>query len=425
MTTETTLNAVKPVARGWSLKDTIWILSVYGSTVGAGTLFLPVEIGTRGPMVFFMLLLLGFPLSMVPHVLIGRVFMRDHQTADKSLPMFGSCFGAKGRQAIKIYFCIAHFPVTLVYGISLVNALDNLFTAHLHFAAINRGMLSFIVVAFLFLLLSNGRDKVVSTLSALALPFALTVLAIAIILIPGWHLANFTDALKATNTAPAGETIKNLWLTLPLVTFAFCSTPMISPLASYYREEGNGGEQKSVLVIRLAYGLIFFSIVFFVLSCILSIPHDTFVEAKAQNLNVLSVMEGNGGSNLIYYIAPLIAILGMTKSFLGVCLSVAETFTTLTGEVIGAKSEAGWKKAKVIAFLIMFAVSFAVVYVNPDVITLIETVCGPLIAIFLFLIPSWLIYTRKELQTLRGLTAIVVLLGGLLTVSALLYGMFF
>ncbi|MEQ4531072.1 MAG: AAA family ATPase, partial [Mixta sp.] len=130
-------------------------------------------------------------------------------------------------------------------------------------------------------------------------------------------------------------------------------------------------------------------------------------------------------SNLIYYIAPLIAILGMTKSFLGICLSVAETFTTLTGEVIGAKSESGWKKAKVIAFLIMFAVSFAVVYVNPDVITLIETVCGPLIAIFLFLIPAWLIYTRKELQTLRGLTAIVVLLGGLLTVSALLYGMFF
>lgn len=109
MTTETTLNAVKPVARGWSLKDTIWILSVYGSTVGAGTLFLPVEIGTRGPMVFFMLLLLGFPLSMVPHVLIGRVFMRDHQTADKSLPMFGSCFGAKGRQALKSIFVLPIF----------------------------------------------------------------------------------------------------------------------------------------------------------------------------------------------------------------------------------------------------------------------------------------------------------------------------
>lgn len=423
--TETTLDAITSPARSWSFKDTIWTLSVYGATVGAGTLFLPVEIGTRGPMVFFMLLILGFPLSMVPHVLIARVFMRDRQTADKSLPMFGAYFGAKGRQAIKIYFCIAHFPVTLVYGISLVNALDNLFTAHLHFAAINRGLLTFIVVGLLFLLLSNGRDKVVSTLSALALPFALTVLAIAIIQIPGWHLVNFTDALQETHTAPAGETVKNLWLTLPLVTFAFCSTPMISPLASYYREKGNGGEKKSVRVIRLAYGLIFFSIVFFVLSCILSIPHETFVAAKAQNLNVLSVMQGDGGSQLIYYIAPLIAILGMTKSFLGICLSVAETFTTLTGEAIGAKNEAGWKKAKVIAFLSMFAVSFVVVYINPDVITLIETVCGPLIAIFLFLIPAWLIYTRHELRQLRGLTAITVMLGGVLTVSALLYGMFF
>ena len=94
----------------WTLKDTVWMLGIYGATVGAGTLFLPVEIGTRGPLVLFMLLVLAFPLSMVPHVLICRVFMRDHTTADKSLPMFGTFFGARGQQAIRAYFCLAHFP---------------------------------------------------------------------------------------------------------------------------------------------------------------------------------------------------------------------------------------------------------------------------------------------------------------------------
>lgn len=421
MTTENTIEGIKPAPRNGSLKDTIWMLSVYGATVGAGTLFLPVEIGTRGPMVFFMLLLLGFPLSMVPHVLIGRVYMRDHQTVDKTLPMFGSFFGAKGRQAIKIYVCIAHFPVTLVYGISLVNALEDLFTVHLHYGAIDRGLLSFVVVGFLFLILSSGREKVVSTLSVLALPFAFTVLAIAVMQIPGWHLANFTDALKETSNTPLDETAKNLWFTLPLVTFAFCSTPMISPLASYYREKGNGGEKKAVMVIRLGYSLIFFSIVFFVLSCILAIPRDIFITAKTQNLNVLSVMQGDGNSSLIFYIAPLIAILGMTKSFLGICLSVSETFTTLTGEAMGVKDDEGWKKAKIVAFLLMFIASFTVVYANPDVITLIETVCGPLIAIFLFLIPVYLIYSRGALAQLRGVRAIAVLLGGMATLSALLW----
>ena len=85
---------------------------------------------------------------------------------------------------------------------------------------------------------------------------------------------------------------------------------------------------------------------------------------------------------------------------------------------------AGKTKSQLIAFIPMFAVSFAVVYVNPDVINLIETVCGPLIAIFLFLIPAYLIYTRDELHNLRGMATITVILGGLLTVSALIYSMF-
>ncbi|WP_181246209.1 amino acid permease [Siccibacter turicensis] len=425
MTTQKLSGAVMSASPRWSLKDAIWILSVYAATVGAGTLFLPVEIGTRGPMVFFMLLLLGFPLSMVPHVLVGRLFMRDGHTADRNLPMFGAFFGPKGREAIKIYFCVAHFPVTLVFAISLVNALDNLFTERLQMTLLPRGALAVIVPGLLFLVLSKGRDSVVRTLSALALPFALTILAIALVQIPDWELSNVTHALRDTNTAPPGETLKHLWLTLPLVTFAFCSTPMISPLAAWYRERGNGGETKAVLIIRLAYVLIFFSIVFFVLSCILAIPRDTFVMAKAQNLNVLSVMKAGDSADLLFWIAPLIAILGMTKSFLGVCLSVAETCSGLVAGALGASDPRGEARAKRIAYAGMFVLTAGVVYLNPNVVTLIETVCGPLIAIFLFLIPAWLIYTRPQLRELRGPTAITVILGGVLTVSALLYGIVF
>lgn len=76
-----------------------------------------------------------------------------------------------------------------------------------------------------------------------------------------------------------------LWLTLPLITFAFCSTPLISSLPAYYREQNSSGENKAVLVVRLAYTLIIFSIIFFVLSCILSIPHETLVAVKAQRQN--------------------------------------------------------------------------------------------------------------------------------------------
>jgi serine transporter len=240
--------------------------------------------------------------------------------------------------------------------------------------------------------------------------------------IPSWSLANLTSALQETSGSPSGISVKAMWLILPLITFSFCSAPMISPLSSYYLEEGNGGEAKAVRVIRLAYGAIFFSVIFFVLSCVLSMPHEVFAKAKALNLNVLSVMEENGGTNLLFWVAPVIAIIAMTKSFLGVCMPVAETFSALIGTAVGVKNEMGGKWVKTIALAILASVSFAVSYWNPDVLTLIETFCGPLIAIFVFAIPSYLIYTRKELQTLRGGITLTVIIGGILTMSALLYG---
>lgn len=408
----------------WMAKDTIWMMGVYGATVGAGTLFLPVEIGTRGPLVFILLLLLSIPLSMVPHVLICRVFMRDTQSDDRTLPLFGSFFGHKGRQAVKLFFCMAHYPVTIIYAVSLVNALSHFLSDRLHFTGIGRGELTIGVLVLLHLVLGTGRDKVVKTMSALALPFAVAIVLIAATQIPAWNFSNLTQAWQQTHGTSMQSSLKDVWLTLPLIAFSLCSAPLIPALASWYREPGAGGERQSVKVIRRAYVFIIFSIVFFVLSCILSTPRETFLMAKEQNLNVLSVIGGSGGMSAILYIAPFIAIVGMTKSFLGISMPVAETFNSLAAETLKMKRAGSMKRLKLIVSLLMFTVTAISVYLNPDVLNMIETICGPLIAIFLFIIPTYLIFTRVVLKPLRGFISSMVLISGTATVSALLYGIF-
>ncbi|WP_086581256.1 amino acid permease [Enterobacter hormaechei] len=400
MNKATTLSANITTRSNWHWQDNIWTLGLYGTAVGAGTLFLPVEIGTRGPVIFLVMLLLGLPLSLIPHLLLCRVYMREEKNENGTLPIFGSFFSGRGEKLITLFYCVTFFPVTLVYGVALINALSNLLVEHLHITALSRGPLSFIVVAALYVVLSKGRDRVVAIMSALALPFAASVLLIAVSLIPGWHLSNLTDTAAEMNATPLPVTLKNIWLTLPLITFSFCC-------------------EKALFVIRIAYLAIFASILFFVLSCVLGIPHDNFVRAKAENLNVLSVMKGNGDFSLIYHIAPLIAIIGMTKSFLGVGLSVAQTFGQLAASVSGKKASA----SKRLASLALFLLTYGIVYANPDVLSLIEMFCGPLIAVILFLIPAYLIYIRPSLAELRGVTVFLVVLGGLATLSALLWTM--
>lgn len=419
MNSQTTLSGNMTTYRSWRWQDGIWALGLYGTAVGAGTLFLPVEIGIRGPAILLVILLLGLPLSLMPHLLLCRVYLCEQQTTNGTLPVFGSFFSGGSEKLITLFYCVTFFPVTLVYGVALVNALDNLLVEHMHFSALGRGPLSFVVVAALYVVLSRGRDRVVAAMSALALPFAASVLLIAVSLIPDWQLSNLSGTVAEVKATPLMVTLKDVWLTLPLITFSFCCAPMVSPLASYYRERKAEGESRALLVIRVAYMAIFISIIFFVLSCVLGIPHDRFERARAENLNVLSVLGGNSGFSLIYSVAPFIAIIGMTKSFLGVGLSVAETFGQLVASVSGKKAAAGKRAAS----LGLFLLTFGIVYANPDVLTLIETFCGPLIAVILFLIPAYLIYTRTSLAQLRGATVILVMLGGMATLSALLWSM--
>lgn len=78
--------------------------------------------------------------------------------------------------------------------------------------------------------------------------------------------------------------------------------------------------------------------------------------------------------------------------------------------------------SKRLASLALFLLTYGIVYANPDVLSLIEMFCGPLIAVILFLIPAYYIHP-PSLAELRGVTVFLVVLGGLATLSALLWTM--
>lgn len=110
MNKATTLSANITTRSNWHWQDNIWTLGLYGTAVGAGTLFLPVEIGTRGPVIFLVMLLLGLPLSLIPHLLLCRVYMREEKTENGTLPIFGSFFSGRGEKLITLFYCVTFFP---------------------------------------------------------------------------------------------------------------------------------------------------------------------------------------------------------------------------------------------------------------------------------------------------------------------------
>lgn len=398
----------------------IWVLALYGTTVGAGTLFLPVEIGIRGPTIFFAMLILAMPLSLLPHKLLCRVYMIN-SFASSSDKLFSHCIDKKSNFFWTILYFLAFYPVVLVYGISLINTIENYLTSHMHQPAINRAILSFICITVLFSIVSKGRDKVVRTMGILALPFALSIMTIAVAMIPQWDLSLLTQQLQQLDKNTLRISLKELWLSLPLITFSFGCAPIILPLASYYQQKKEEGKRQALKIINVAYVAIFISILFFVLSCVACIPRSNFEIAKKENLSVLSVMTSGGGLNYISFIAPFIALIGMTKSFLGVSLSVTDTFAQLVSMCLPGDKLGNHKAARRLSILFLYLFTWFVVYINPNVITLIETLCGPLIAVVIYLVPTYIVYKFDAFKVLRCKISLFIMFSGFATLSALIY----
>ena len=53
--------------KGWSKFDTTWMLGLYGTAIGAGTLFLPINAGVGGFWPLLILAVLAFPMTFFAH----------------------------------------------------------------------------------------------------------------------------------------------------------------------------------------------------------------------------------------------------------------------------------------------------------------------------------------------------------------------
>lgn len=51
----------------WRKSDTVWMLGLYGTAIGAGVLFLPINAGIGGLIPLLIMLVLAFPMTFFAH----------------------------------------------------------------------------------------------------------------------------------------------------------------------------------------------------------------------------------------------------------------------------------------------------------------------------------------------------------------------
>lgn len=402
----------------WNRHDTTWMLGLFGTAIGAGTLFLPINAGLGGFWPLMILAVLAFPMTYYAHQGLTRFVLSGRAGTDIT-DVVEEHFGIKAGALITLLYFFAIFPILLIYSVGLTNTVGSFMEHQLGMQTPPRAVLALVLILGLLIVVRCGEQFIVKAMSLMVYPFIVALLLLALYLIPHWNGGILATAGKMP--AP-GAFIHTLWLAIPVMVFSFNHSPIISAFAvDQKRRYGEYADQRSSQILARAHGLMVVLVLFFVFSCVLTLSPAQLAEAKAQNLSILSYLANHFSNPVIAFAAPLIAIVAIAKSFLGHYIGASEG---IKGLVLKSGRRPNPKALDRFTALFMLLVCWLVATLNPNIVRMIESFGGPVIAALLFLMPMYAIRRVPAMRKYAGhMSNVFVTLVGLVAISALVYSL--
>ncbi|MFF7707098.1 aromatic amino acid transport family protein [Pseudomonas sp. NPDC007930] len=405
-------------ASGWGREDTTWMLGLFGTAIGAGTLFLPINAGLGGFWPLLVLAVLAFPMTFYAHRGLTRFVLSGRDGADIT-GVVEEHFGAKAGTLITLLYFFAIFPILLIYSVALTNTVGSFLEHQLHIAPPPRALLAALLIVGLMIIVRCGEQATVKVMSLLVYPFIAALVLLGLFLVPSW-----TGGILATasEVPSASSLLRTLWLAIPVMVFSFNHSPIISAFAvDSKRRHGAAAEAQSSRVLGRAHALMVVTVLFFVFSCVLTLSPAQLAEAKAQNLSILSYLANHFANPAIAFAAPLIAFVAIAKSFLGHYIGASEG---LKGLIVKSGRQPSAKAMNRIVAVAMAVVCWIVATLNPSILGMIETLGGPVIAAILFLMPMYAIRRVPAMRKYAGQGSnVFVVVVGVVAISALVYSL--
>ena len=424
------------------------MLSLFGTAVGAGILYLPIKAGTEGFWPVVAMCIVIFPMVYLSHRALS-LFVSQAE-GDKDITHAAEeYFGRKVSVFISVLYFFAIFPICLAYCVGITNTIESLiynqilpifeegnalagFIQDMYATSLNdkgqeihklvplyRAILVFLGVSTFMGIMLFSEKFITRVCELLVYPLCAALLVFSLYLIPYWSF----DAI--TNVPQWQDFLVVVWLTLPVLVFSFNHSPAISTFALSVKQEYGAqnalGKSNQILFFTSMILLLF--VMFFVFSCVLSLSGEELKEARAQNIPVLSYFANKLNQPIIAYGGPIIAFLAITTSFFGHYFGAREGAYGIVRKCckLAGNENPNLKLIAIICGMVMYAVMLVVAYFDPSVLSFIENLGGPIIAAILFLMPIIAIWSVSKLKKFRNpaLDAFVFITGALTIVTVI------
>ncbi|ABI70546.1 aromatic amino acid transport family protein [Shewanella frigidimarina] len=401
----------------FNYQDFTWCLSLFGTAVGAGVLFLPIKAGAGGFWPLVILALIAAPMTWFAHKSLARFVLSSTKPESNITDTVEEHFGKTGANLISFAYFFAIFPIVLIYGVGITNTVDSFMVNQMGIASIPRWILSGGLILAMTGGVVFGRELMLKVTSILVYPLVFLLLALSIYLIPDWN----TSMMEVSPEWSSMPSI--IWLSIPLIVFSFNHSPIISQFTKEQRRKyGQNAVEKTDAITGGAALMLMGFVMFFVFSVVLSLSPEQLLLAKEQNISILSYLANEHESPMISLMGPIVAFTAITSSYFGHFLGAHEG---LVG-VIKCRTTASVNIIEKASLAFIVLSTWVVAIVNPSILGMIEAVGAPMIAAILFLMPVFAMHKVPAMAKYKTSLPVQIftVICGLAAISSVLYDIF-
>lgn len=374
-----------------------WAITLFGTAVGAGILFLPIDAGSFGILPLIFISLLALPMVFMSHRTYSRIVSASPVKGLDVLQVVTALSGRTRGLMTGLMYWLSIYPIVLIYGVSITNTMDSFLVNQLGGPQLPRWVLAALCVGVLTGAYAMGKKATLAFANILVYPLIIALAAVSIYLIPQWDLASFRSYQSDTPTWQA------LLLILPVFVFSFSHMPAISQ-ASLDAQKRFDGDEKATekLVSKIeaiaAVMLVGFTM-FFVWSCSLALGADGMDAAREANIPVLSYLANETHAPFLAVLSPIVALCAIASSYFGHVMGAEEGTTYLVRAVAPEFANRVSPKAmRWGIYVFVFVTTVIAAVVNPSILDLISVVGGVFITFLVYIVPMLLFRNAKAFR---------------------------
>lgn len=391
-----------------------WIIMSIGMAIGAGIVFLPVQVGLMGLWVFLLSALVGYPAMYMFQRLFINTLAESRECRD-----YPSVIGDYLGKNWGIFLGALYFVMLVIWVFVYSTAITNDSASFLQSFGATKSLLSenpfygLGLICLLVALASRGESLLFKISTLMVLTKLGVVALLGLMMVDKWDINNI--GAVPTNT----DWIRDAVVMLPFTLTSILFIQSLSPMVISYRAREKSIEVarfKAMRAMNIAFGILFVTVFFYAVSFTLALGHEQAVKAEQENISALAIVAQGMPGQTLKLLSLTLNIFAVMTAYFGVYLGFREACQGITMNLLQRVMPKEKINTKLVGYGIMvftILLSWSAIVLNAPVLSF-TSICSPIFGLVGCLIPAYLVYRVPTLHKYKGVGLYVIIATGIL-----------